>query len=680
MRPWSPIVPDFISPLRNRIAADYNFIRGDIITRLYDRDETKGPYHGTIENGAWVSNNDALIFNGINTGVDLGVKKLGNTALFTGSVERFTIFAVAKVPGGIGNGGTFIGSGSTIGATRIFRQYIQESSGTYSLNIRGVISNNLFLNDGEWHCFSFRWNGVIGEYRVDRSSPIEVPVGTAPADESVNLTLGRRPQGSEDGLTGEMAQMLVLDSALSMADWDFAINQLHALMDRRGYGFLRADDPNVGIAWPANIRALIVADYTFRKGFHATRFYDDDNQHGPYHGDIVNGRWISGNSALEFVNQETHISTRATFGSTGLVPSGATRWGIVIVAKADIGGGGTLFDKGQDASGNRQIRLYLRGQDGNFAVNLRGNLNLMLGENRGFWYAHSIWYDGTTTRYMRNLDAPQVLTPGAGANANEILYLGARSDLTRVNGFVGTMTYNLILAGNDVNEARMRAAVNVINERVANRGLPFLSTGGGTGNDPAPTEPTTQPLSNLRDRIGLDYDHVMGANTSLLYDRDSRVGPFNGAITNAIWSGKTTMLIYDGTGYVNTNRSSVGTTSFNAVAGAAFHVFVVSKVYLDDTGGTLFDKGADAQGVRRLRIFHRASDGNFAVTLRGSLNLMLGANDGEWHCHSIRWNGTTAHYRRDLGALQTLTVGAADITTDPLFLGARSPDGSAGWW
>ncbi len=203
-----------------------------------------------------------------------------------------------------------------------------------------------------------------------------------------------------------------------------------------------------------------------------------------------------------------------------------------------------------------------------------------------------------------------------------------------------------------------------------NRGYGFL---GGTA-------PPTDPLTAFRNRIALDYNHIQGPVTTTMYDRDSRVGPYNGVITGGSWMPSGNVYEYTGVNsFTSVGAATVGATNLFCAAEQAFTVFVVARIFGNDeaTGATLFDTGADEVAERKLRFYMQkpgTAAGTWAVVVRGTINANLGVNDGLWHCHSFRWNGSQARYRLDLGAQQAINVGASSnpAATEHITFGARA--------
>lgn len=160
----------------------------------------------------------------------------------------------------------------------------------------------------------------------------------------------------------------------------------------------------------------------------------------------------------------------------------------------------------------------------------------------------------------------------------------------------------------------------------------------------------------LRDYSGHEYHAKLGASPAA-----------------PLWT--SAGLSFDGVNdYADTNLTSMGATSLFATAGQSFTIMLVASVISGPTS-TLIGKASATGGNMTFRIF-MSSGTNLTSTIRGTsggATTIAASFDSNWHCHTVRWNGTAAIHRLDNGSNLSLNVGTAvEETTQRIMIGART--------
>jgi len=160
------------------------------------------------------------------------------------------------------------------------------------------------------------------------------------------------------------------------------------------------------------------------------------------------------------------------------------------------------------------------------------------------------------------------------------------------------------------------------------------------------------------------YDFKSGYGSQKLYDQSN--GMRNGSLSATPPTWVNEGLNFNGTNnFVDTNASRIGNTGLFTDSTETYTVMIVAS----GAAGPILARAGSVSGNRNFQL--RGFTTTLSLQLRGTLNTVIASYDTKWHCHIVRWDGTTAIYRMDNGNSFTCSVGSVvEETTQRIIIGA----------
>jgi len=167
----------------------------------------------------------ALDFDGVSDYVATGKTSFPGTNLFCDSNEKFTV-SCWVYPRDVG---TFVARSSATSSEKVFHLY-RGSTDAVTTYIRGAGATHAIMNDNEWAHVLIKWDGSVCSIYINGKFDENVTIG-AIADDSQTCIIGARTEGTGYHLNGILADVMIWNRDLSLAEIQFLSDPNDAFLD-----------------------------------------------------------------------------------------------------------------------------------------------------------------------------------------------------------------------------------------------------------------------------------------------------------------------------------------------------------------------------------------------------------------------------------------------------------------